>query len=91
MKFIVIPIPLYQGSLEFSKAGSFPQQIIGFHPSHYMIPYPFMETPYIKPNYQNSYPYLNQNGQLLYSNFDNNNNQSVNKTKMELNQQIQKN
>ena len=65
-------MPFYPGNPDYTNSPNpYPQQMIGLIPPQYMVPYPFMEG-YVIPTYQNSYPYLNQNGQLLHSNYSNN-------------------
>ena len=72
-------MPFYPGNPDINHQNSYPHQMIGLYPSQYMIPYPYMESYVPITNYQNSYPYLNQNGQLLYSNYGNNINDSSSK------------
>lgn len=73
-------MPFYHGNPDYSGQNHYPHQMIGLYPSQYMIPYPYMESYVPIPNYQNSYPYLNQNGQLLYSNYGNNINNTASKS-----------
>lgn len=73
-------MPFYPPNPDYSNQNQYPHQMIGLYPSQLMIPYPFMEGYVPIPNYQNSYPYLNQNGQLLYSNYSNNVNNSAGKS-----------
>ncbi len=75
-------MPFYHGNPppEFNSQSHYPpHQMIGLYPSQYMMPFPYMEGYVPMPSYQNSYPYLNQNGQLLYSNHGDNNNNPASK------------
>ena len=63
---------------EFQNQNILPNQMFGVYPpTQYMIPYPFMDPGYVMPNYQNGYPYFNQNGQFFYNVHANNPNVKI--------------